>query len=431
MISIRHRATRRAFAAGATAAALLGTVAACGDDGPAGTADDPVTISFEWWGNEDRADITQQAIDLFEEKNEGIKVRTNFSDFPTHWESMTTRMASRDLPDVFQMDYSRLRQFGGNGMLLPLDGLIDTSDFRDGFIETGYVDDELVAVPVAGNTLGLLYRADWFDEAGVDAPQAGYSWDDYHADMATLTDELGDDVWGGGDYAGQYHFMELWLRQQGGSFYTEDGTSLNFTEADLVQWWTQTAGLHEDGAIVPVSVGAELDEDPILLDMSGSGISWDNFLPWWAPTVAENGGDLQLAAPPTRNASNLGLYQKPSMQFVIAANTDHAEASAKLIEFLLTDPEAIAILGTNRGIPATNTGLANVELDAVSQAVLDYEESVADYLSEPPAAPPAATGAIEQKFAEIYEQVVYDQMTADDAAALFFTEAGTLLDAEQ
>ena len=431
MIRQRYQAKRRTLLTGAAAAATLGAAAACGDDGPAGTADDPISISFEWWGDDNRAGLYQEAVDLFQQKNEGIKVQTNFADFPTYWEGLTGRMASRDLPDVFQMDYSRLRQFGSNGMLLPLEGVLDTADYREGFLDTAMLDGELVAVPISGNTLGLLYRADWFDEHGVSVPEPGQSWDDYKSVIAELTPSLGEGKWGGGDWAGQYHFMELWLRQQGGSFYTEDGTALAFEQADLIEWWGTSAESYEAGHVPPVETTIEWTTDGLAQDALGSEITWDNFMPSLAPTVTENGGTLALAAPPTLDPENLGLYLKPGMQLVISAVSEYTEESAKLVEFLQTDPEALAILGTNRGIPATNTGMEHVEVDEYSQAVVDYEASVEQYLTTPPPAPPAATGAIEVKFAEIYEQVQYQAMTVEEAAELFFTEAETLLAAEQ
>ncbi|THV26172.1 ABC transporter substrate-binding protein [Glycomyces paridis] len=430
MIRDPYRLRRRSLLTSASAAAVVAAAAACGDDGPAGTADDPIEISFEWWGDENRAGITTEAVELFQKKNEGIKVTTNFADFPTYWEGLSGRMASRDLPDVFQMDYSRLRQFGTGGLLLPLEGVVKTDDFREGFLDTAKLDGQLVAVPIAGNTLGLLYRADWFGDNGVTF-EPGYTWEDYKAAVGTVGATLGEGMWAGADWAGQYHFMELWLRQTGGSFYTEDGKALNFDAAKLVEWWGTSADLYADGLVPPVETTIEWTEDGLVQDVLGSEIGWDNFMPGFAPTVEANGGTLALAAPPTLDPANLGLYLKPSMQLVISGATEQAEAAAKLVDFLLGDPEAIAILGTNRGVPATNTGLETVEIDAYTQAVLDYEASVSQYLTTPPPAPPAATGAIEVKFGEIYQQVQYGEMTAADAADLFFTEAETLLASEQ
>jgi len=430
-MSIHNPLRRRSLLAGATVAAALGATAACGDDGPAGTADDPVEIGFEWWGDDARAEVTKQAVELFMQKNEGIKVRTNFADYPAYWEGLTGRMASRDLPDVFQMDYPRLRQFGATGMLLPLDGVVPTDDFRDGVLDTAKLDDQLVAVPVGSNMFGLIYRPDWFEEHGITVPEAGYSWEEYGALITQVTTALGEGKWGGSDWASSYLLMELWLRQQGGAFYADDAASLAFTKDQLVEWWSSTAALVSSGAMPPPDVAAEATAPGVAGGVMATELRWDTAMSGYWESVAEGGGTLALAPPPSADPTNLALHLRPSVQFVIAANSEYPETSAKLIEFMLSDPEAAAILGTNRGIPSTKTGLASVEIDEASQVVLDYEATVEQYLIEAPVVPPAAAGAIEAKFTEIYGQVQYGEMTPAEAAELFFTEAETLFQSEQ
>jgi multiple sugar transport system substrate-binding protein len=422
---------RRTVLTGAAAAAALGAAAACGDDGPAGTADDPIEIGFEWWGDEARAEVTEQAIALFEQKNEGVKVRANFADYPAYWEGLTGRMASRDLPDVFQMDYPRLRQFGAGGMLLPLEGVVNTDDFRDGVLETAKLDGQLVAVPVGSNMFGLIYRPDLLAEHGIAVPEAGYSWEDYAGLIGDLTTALGADRWGGSDWANSYLLMELWLRQQGGGFYSADAKGLDFTPEQLVEWWSMTAALQQEGSVPSAEQAAAESAPGMATGQIATEIRWDTAINGYWTTLVESGGTLAIAPPPTADPGNLGLHLRPSVQFVIAANTEHPEPSAKLIEFLLTDPDAIAILGTNRGIPSTNTGLEHVELDEASQVVIDYEATVEQYLIDPPTVPPAAAGAIEAKFTEIYQQVQYGEMTPAEAAEFFFTEAETLFASEQ
>ncbi|GAA1687995.1 extracellular solute-binding protein [Glycomyces endophyticus] len=422
---------RRTLLTGATATAALAATAACGDDGPAGTADDPVEISFEWWGDEARADITKQAVDLFMERNEGIKVAANFADYPAYWESLTGRMASRDLPDVFQMDYPRLRQFGGTGMLLPLDDLVDTADFRDGVLDTAKLDGKLIAVPVGSNVFGLIYRPDWFAEYGIAVPETGYSWDDYTALVRDLTAAMGEGRWGGADWTGSYLLAELWLRQQGDSFYSDDAASLNFTKEQLVEWWSIAAPLQADGSVPSPEETAAESAPGVAAGSIATELRWDTAVNGYWSTVTDGGGALGIIAPPTTDPANLALHLRPAMQYVVGANTEQPEAAAKLIEFLLGDPDAAKILGTNRGIPSTKTALDNVELDEASQAVIDYEATVEQHLAAAPVVPPAAAGAVEAKFTEIYQQVQYATMTAADAADLFFTEAETLFASEQ
>ena len=429
---IRNPIRRRSVLGGAAAAAAVGATAACGDDGPAGTADDPITITFEWWGDEVRADLTQQAVDLFQEKNPGIKVQTNFSDYAVLWQSLSGRMVSQDLPDVFQMDYPRLRQFAESGLLLPLDDLIDTGVFRDqALLEPGRLNDELVAVPIAGNTTGLIYRADWFEEHGIPAPEAGHTWEEYMDTISTLSPALGEGKWAAEDWARSYLYMEMWLHQQGGTFYSEDLKGLGFTEDQLIEYWSMPAELIEQGHLPTADQMAEFASDGMAEDSIGSQLRWDSALSGFAPTVTELGGELRLAPPPTSNPDDLGIYLKPAAQLVVAAGTEYPEESAEFIDFFLNDPEAVAILGTNRGIPATTAGLENVEIDEFSQVILDYEESVKDYIKPAPQVPPAAAGPIEAKYMEIYEQVQYGEMDYAEAAALFFTEAETLFASEQ
>ncbi|GAB3651665.1 ABC transporter substrate-binding protein [Glycomyces tarimensis] len=428
---IRYPMRRRSLLTGAAAAATLGATAACGDDGPAGTADDPVTITFEWWGDEVRAELTQQAIDLFEQQNEGIKVQPNFYDYASLWESLTGRMASRDLPDVFQMDYPRLRQFAENGMLLPLDDLLDTSAFRDqALLDPGRLNDELLAVPVAANTAGLIYRADWWEDNGIPAPEVGHSWQDYMDTIATLKPALGENAWAAEDWARSYLYMEMWLHQQGHTFYSEDLAGLGFTKDQLIEYWSMPADLIADDCIPTAAKMAEFT-DGMAEGAIGSMLRWDSALSGFAPAVEDIGGELRLAPPPSISPDNLGIYLKPSMQLVIGANSEHPEAAAKFVDFFLNDPEGVAVLGTNRGIPSTKAGLEHVELDAYAQAILDYEESVKDHISPAPPVPPAAAGGVEAKYMELYEQVQYGEMDYAEAADLFFTEAETLFAAEQ
>ena len=46
------------------------------------------------------------------------------------------------------------------------------------------------------------------------------------------------------------------------------------------------------------------------------------------------------------------MVNKASMYWSVSARSEHPEAGAKLVDFLLTDPAATKILTTERGIPA-------------------------------------------------------------------------------
>src|SRR4026208_1386368 len=110
----------RTFAAltGLALGILLGSTAACGSgDGSGGKT----TIRFDWWGNPDRAAVTEKAIDLFEQKNPDITVGPSFAEFSAYFQKLATQIAGGGAPDVLQMDYRYVREYADRGVLAPLD----------------------------------------------------------------------------------------------------------------------------------------------------------------------------------------------------------------------------------------------------------------------------------------------------------------------
>src|SRR5690606_3546778 len=136
-----------------------------------------------------------------------------------------------------------------------------------------------------------------------------------------------------------------------------------------------------------------------------------------------------MVAPPTSNPDNSGLYLKPSMLLSVSARTEHPTEAAKLVDFLVNDPEAAKILGTNRGIPATNAALDAIELNEVDKQIVEYEKSVEDSMQPAPPPPPPGAGSIEQTFSDINEEINFKRTTVDQAVEKFFSEAEQALKA--
>ena len=115
--SARRKPLRFAMAA-AAAALLAATASGCGSSETGDTADGPVELRFSWWGNSDRAEITQQAIDKFEEANPNITVKPEFADFNGYFDRLATTVAGGDAPDVITLGGAYPREYGDRGALL-------------------------------------------------------------------------------------------------------------------------------------------------------------------------------------------------------------------------------------------------------------------------------------------------------------------------
>jgi hypothetical protein len=171
---MRRKNDRRTQARGAAALAvvvplLLTGVAACGSD--AGEGGD-VTITFVWWGSDGRANLTKQAVELFQKKNPAIKVQTSFAAYAAYWEKLATQTAGGKPPDVMNVDTRYLAEYGGRNVLADLNQgagkAVSLADVNPELAATGVYQGKRYAVPWAQNTPAMLYDPAAFTAAGAD-----------------------------------------------------------------------------------------------------------------------------------------------------------------------------------------------------------------------------------------------------------------------
>ncbi|APU16150.1 ABC-type sugar transport system, periplasmic component [Actinoalloteichus sp. GBA129-24] len=417
---------RRRRSAGLTAGLMSVALVAAGCGGAAGD-DGPVNLTYTFWGNTDRGDLTTEAIAIFEEKNPDITVDITFADFESYWQKLATEAAGGNPPDVVQMDYTYLREYADRGVLLDLAPLvgeqIDTDDLVGGLSEAGRVDDGYYAIPIGSNMMSFQYDAAVWDAAGAVRPETGWTWDDYAAAAAAVTEANGGDPWGGMDIGEHLHMLDVWLRQNGGQVYTDSG-ELGFTEADLIEFWELNERWRDAESVIPLSaVDQAIADTSLAVGATASEFAWDNFLP---STENTYGSELALAPFPS-DTDELGLYAKPSMLMSVTTRTDHPEESARLIDFMINDPDAGRIFGANRGLPATTTQRETAEFEGVNARIEEYENSMEGLLGETPAPPPPGGAGVERLMQRLNEEVAYDRATVADTAARFMTEAEQIL----
>lgn len=424
--------SKRVLAAVALATGSAIALAGCaGSPEPAGTydPDEEVSLDLAFWGNDVRADLYNQAIEAFNEQYPNITVNATFLAFPEFWEKRQTEAAGKNLPDVMQFDYSYLRQYSENGLLLDLDpylgGIIETDPLPQNILDIGVVNDTTYGIATSTNAWGLFTNPVLLEQAGVDE-FAGGSWDDYTAWMSEITDAGGGEFWGGSDYTGRIQNFELQLRAEGGNLFTEEGEP-GFDEARLTEFWEEGQAIRDGIGVPQQTVEEALPLGGFDTALTASELTWDNFGAGYLGNLGADYTELGLVAPPVTEEGAQDLYLKPSMLHSIAANTDAPEAAATLVNFLVNSPESGEIFGTNRGLPASETALAAAELDPLSQQVKDYEASIADRLGDAPPVPIVGYGTLEEKFRQLGVELNFGTITVDEAVAQFFTEMDVVL----
>ena len=427
--------TRRLFL-GAIAAALALTTA-CGvgtQTGDVALSEEPVTLRFAWWGSDARHALTQEAIDAFEAENPTITVEGEFSDWTGYWDRIATTFAANDAPDVVQMDEYYLRTYADRGALLDLgqaSEFLDTSAFSELSLASGQAEGVQYALPTGLSTLAVTANVGLFEQYGIPLPDdTTWTWDDFAAVSARFAQASGGAVAGLPVLGMDVGQMNVWARQHGTSIYDEQG-AVSLDPAVLAQWWTYVRGLMDTGATPRAERQAEFMG--ATLNQSGIVVGEAALQPQYNTQVSSLQGvmpDAELALlqlPRDAGGEGPGTYYKPSMYWSVAASTEHPAEAARFLDFLANSPVAAEILGTDRGIPANPQQLEAIRpsLDGPALAAAEFQERIADVVTEaPPLTPPGASG-IEQLSRRYVTEVIFDRLTPEQAAQGFVDELTT------
>ncbi|UFU05880.1 ABC transporter substrate-binding protein [Ruania halotolerans] len=401
-----------------------------GEPGSGGTVDpdEEISLTVVWWGNDDRADRYEQAIELFEAEYPNIDIQSQFQAWPDYWTARATEAAGNALPDVFQMDLSYLSEFGTRGQLVDLapyaGGELDTSGLSDALLASGQIDGAQYGIPQSTNTLALFYNPAIVDDLGIEPPTADQTWEEYVAWAAEAAAAGADEdprLYGTGDFTGVLWLFVQYLVQNGHEVFTAEG-DIAFTEQDVIEWLNVAQPLRDADALFPAERTVQLAPlGGFTVNEVASEFSWDNFL---AGYLADSGADsLEMLPLPVPEGGERNMFFKPSMLLSAGANTEHPEAAAAFISFITNDAEVGSIFGTSRGVPATESARSQLEAEGADAQVLAYEEEWTPEITAATPVLPEGFGTIEAEWLRLAEELGYGHITPEEFASQWFAEA--------
>ena len=120
----------------ASAGALALAIAGCsgssgaGGSGSGTTASGPVTLDFPSWQQNEPGytQFYQSMISQFEKAHKNVKIHFYEVAYDNYVQSITTRMAASDPPDILVLPLTSYAQFAASGDLTPLDSYLSTTD---------------------------------------------------------------------------------------------------------------------------------------------------------------------------------------------------------------------------------------------------------------------------------------------------------------
>lgn len=386
---------------------------------------DQVTLRMAWWGDQGRADYTQEVIDLYMEENPNVNIEPEFAGWDDYWQRLAPQASAGELPDIIQMDLSYITQYAENNQLADLTDFIgneiDVTNIADTIVSGGTVGDGIYGFNAGVNSVGFQYNPATLKEIGYDAIPEDWTWDDYK--------EMGDKAAEAGiffDTGMQADvFFNYYLRTQGKRLYAEDGSGLGYDDDQLfIDFFKMMEEQIKSGAMPKpddLNQNAGIEDSPVVKGEAVGVWQWSNQFTG-LQSVAED--ELQFSPMPGPNASD-GLFLKPSMFWSVAENSKHKEIAADFVGFFVNNLEANQVIKGERGVP----GSSEVKED-LKEVLTDEETKVFDYIeyseenSTPMGAPdPAQAGEIIDLLDRIGEEIAYLQISPEEAATKFRSEA--------
>lgn len=200
------------------------------------TEDGQVELRMMWWGDQKRADITNEALKVFQEKHPNIKIVGEFAPSSGYFDKLNTQLASGTAPDIFFLG-GNVVDYAKKDVLLNLDPYVGSELNLDGMdatmVDYGRLDGKLQHISAGANARGIVVNQALFDQAGIPLPASDWTWEDYAAISKELSDKLGK------GFYGTYNFtvdgMDIFLKQRGKQLYDMKNGTLGFAKEDILE----------------------------------------------------------------------------------------------------------------------------------------------------------------------------------------------------
>lgn len=413
--------------AGATAALVL-VLTGCGNSpqaGKVGTAEDPVTIRFAWWGNDSRAKTTLEVIKDFEAANPTIKVQGENTEFSSYWDKMATQIAGGTTPDVFAMSGAYPSEYASRGVLLDLDKVkeqIDTSKFAEGTVDLGKIDGKQYTITAGVNSMSMVIDPQVFEAAGVPLPNdETWTWDDYVDIAAEIAKKSPAGTFGTTPMAND-SFLAVWARQNNESLYTDDGKKMGISEGTLTRWFELNKKLMDTGGAPSASQTVEDGSAQPELTLMGQGkqamkISWSNQM------TSYSGSPLVMMKMPGESKQP-GAWLRSSMEYAISSKSAQSKEAALFINYLVNNMDAATKIKSDRGMPANTDLKAGITplLKEGQQKEAAYLDRIAELDVAPTKPFPAGSSATLEVLNRYNTDVLFGKISPQDAAKGFIAE---------
>ncbi|MCL2834148.1 MAG: extracellular solute-binding protein [Treponema sp.] len=397
-------------------------------------------LRFAWWGNVTRDERTLKVNQLFMDKNPGVTIEAEPTEWGSYWTKLNTQAASGSLPDIMQQSVAYIEQYNDRNLLVDLNipaqkGLIDFSQWTESSLGAGKLNGKLIALILGINAQGMGVDPAVLQQAGVTIDDTSWTWKDYENAAITIYQKTGIQT---NPTTAVYQCIENISRQYGAPLYSLDKKSIGFTNnaavlAQVKELFDMNLRLKAAGALYDPETaflpGLSMEELGI-----SKGKTWNEF--YWSNqhVGVENAshrtlGYYMLPSVKGDKAAPFGTYLQPSCLLSMLTASKNQDLAAKFIDFFVNDIGANRILLAERGIPApfnVRNDLAAL-VDPGTKYVFDYITKVTPLTTtiDPPY--PASSGETFDLMSSLLLQCLTGRISSDAAVAQLVQGSNAIL----
>jgi len=389
-----------------------------------------VTIRIAWWGGDARHDYTKKVVEMYEKQNEHVTIDVEeYASYDDYWKIMAPQAAAGELPDIIQIDTSYYAQYAEKQLLANLypyfNNEIDTTNISENVLNAGIYKSGNYGMTLGINVLGFQYDPAILKQIGLHDIPDQWTWDDYEK-LAIKAQKEGIYF---DDGMRPEIFFAYFLRTHGETLYNAAGTALGYKDDSLfVDFFGRLIRL------VHLKATPSAEEKARIKGFSDNNLSEGKQLGIWQWSnqyvAMQQAIDRPMAIAPMVGPNlNKGLFLKSSMFFSIAESSKVKSEAARFIDFWVNDIEANKLILGERGVPVSSVVQESIKpwLTVAQQQVVDYVSWAEENSSPGDPVDPVGSAEIIDKLRWLWEQMEYEQISIEEAAHIFRTEANAIL----
>lgn len=371
--------------------------------GQSASADDPVTITYSYWGTPDEAASVQAVADKFHEEHPEIIVEVMAIPNEEYTTKLNTLAAAGKLPDCGIMNENGVLDFASKGQLADISSMYEGADAMPLDSITFKSEGKPVAYSAANEILFLYYNKDMFDAAGLEYPSAteAMTWDEFVETAKLLTLDVNGKNAADPDFDPenivQYGCvidnwtwqLEVWALSNGGRWFSEDGKECTINDPAVIESIQKVADLTLVDHVMPYNAG--LEDNGIQRSIATGNVAMASGGAWNVGTCL-NGAREDIGL-------NYGVARLPKMQRevtictggpqVVFSQTEHPEEAMEFIKWYMKEENSWdSLIATGIWMPIlekyyTDSALTEKWIDNPNFPDHDeYKAAVVDYAME-------------------------------------------------